>query len=752
MSQGAASPPDVRQQLRETRAQVKLARAERELAGLKRRTKQLTESNVLWDWVNGYSDLLDRLRTSDERLLLAPSTVQDRRWGSNWPFWRTWQEHALLRAQSRLLCTVSDIASGVLSGLTSYVVGDGMTHRAAAKKGKNPPASLVEAVQAEIDDHILRNNLPEYEQEVFKRDRRDGESFTRDFIDDEGRTEVATILPEQVMDPPNCDLDTDSFGIFNIRGHLERITAFWVCYDGIQSDGEEVPIEEVSWSKVNVDRVVKRGMPDFVYDTAEGVKISGRCVLNMVESAAIQASIAEIRQHETATPAQVQTFVDDEAEFQTPNPFNGAQVNNHRVTPGTVRDIPKGLQYVKPPFSDGGPAWIQIVQASLRKCAVRWNAPEWLTSADASNNNYASSLTAEAPFTRRVLRWQGHYRRLFGAGVRRAIKAAADAGRIRAEGRTWTWDEIRSLVEILTEAPSLEIRDKAAEAQANATYIQAAVKSVQTTQQELGLDSEREAQNLEEWQERFGQQGQPLPLPGEEGADGEGAPFGQQQGPAGTDSTSELRASVGGSQALLSLQTSVYKGEVPREAAIANAHIVFGFSAEQAAQLFPDIPPTKTADDGQDQQPPVAGEDEREGEEELPSPFAEGLSEALHRDRRGHKFCTDDSTGKRTSCGDPKANADSARNQKAPPTVKRAHQSVNDLVDRFHKGKGPNPQPGEFRAAVSDLAEDLRRMTGPEVEALAENLGLKAGGGRKVDMAYRLASRALGTNIPPPEG
>jgi uncharacterized protein len=43
--------------------------------------------------------------------------------------------------------------------------------------------------------------------------------------------------------------------------------------------------------------------------------------------------------------------------------------------------------------------------------------------------------------------------------------------------------------------------------------------------------------------------------------------------------------------AIASLQQQVYSGQIPRQAAIANAQLLFGFSAQEAEALFPDIPP-----------------------------------------------------------------------------------------------------------------------------------------------------------------
>lgn len=64
-----------------------------------------------------------------------------------------------------------------------------------------------------------------------------------------------------------------------------------------------------------------------------------------------------------------------------------------------------------------------------------------------------------------------------------------------------------------------------------------------------------------------------------------------QEGQAAAVKSNDLRQTVGGSTAILALQTAYYAGEVPRVAAIANATMVFGFKSEEAEALFPDEPP-----------------------------------------------------------------------------------------------------------------------------------------------------------------
>lgn len=507
---GADSRP-ITEQLAEARARVELARAGHELARLERRTKKLTESNLLWDWQSGYQDLLDRLRTDEGRLLLAPSTVQDRLYGSNWPFWRTWQEHSVIRAQARFICTTSDIARGALNGLCAYVIGrDGYTHVVEPRKGQDPPKDLLHCLQRIADDTAELNNLPEFEKESFRRSRRDGESLDRDYLRDDGLTEFEWIEPEQLLDDPSLPIDQGSFGVCTAPGRVTKIETFHVCYDGNSADGEHVPAEEVRFIKIGTDSTIKRGLSDFAYDVYERIKVAGRCVQNMTESAAIQSAVAEILEHETATPEVAQAFDDSEADYQTPNPWTGQQTNNRRVTPGESRKIPKGLKYVPPPFSDGLPAWDQTVRRALATVAVVWNAPEWLVSSDTSANAYANAVEAQAPFRRRCESEQSFYRHHFRRRIVRALKNACEAGKVRTAGRTWTWDEVRRLCEVQSEPPSLEVRKPLEEAQTNQIRLQAKVLSPQQWCQEDGRDYEETVREIEAHTERTGGQGQPM--------------------------------------------------------------------------------------------------------------------------------------------------------------------------------------------------------------------------------------------------
>jgi hypothetical protein len=159
-------------------------------------------------------------------------------------------------------------------------------------------------------------------------------------------------------------------------------------------------------------------------------------------------------------------------------------------------DIPKGMNYVPPPAAANSSGHLEIMQALLRSAGNRHNAPEWLVSADASNNNYASSMTAESPFLRHCKRLQKLYERTFLRVIRAVIQNAIDAGKLPQATMKY--------IDIVATAPQLEVQDASGTASANQTYVTLGIKSRQTVAQELGLDWDTEITNQQEYAEQMG--------------------------------------------------------------------------------------------------------------------------------------------------------------------------------------------------------------------------------------------------------
>ena len=469
--------------------------------------RPLRESVLSTDfWLSNYIDLLDRFR--DGGIFSYPITnPQDRRYGSNFPFWYSEQQLSLLRAQSRLLTTTNPNAQGLLNGLCSYVIGPGFNYRIGPKKDSDSDDALVAAVQDVIDQFRYDNEWDLMEQEVFIRSRTDGECFLRMFPQPSGRLLIRTVEPEQVIQPPGEDfanwsygIETDPDDVFNILNYHVSLMA--PKGEDEQHDptpetpmGEIVPAHHIVHVKCNVPKAIKRGVSDFSYETLETFSIAAKLRRNLGEGASVQSAIAAVRQHDTASIQQVDTFVDDQIDYSVASVPNGRQTDYQKMEPGTFLDIPKGMNYVKPPGAESAKDHLEIFQALLRSAGNRHNAPEWLSSANISGANYASSLTAESPFLRNCVRLQAFYRRHFLKIIKEAIRNAAEMGRLPIN--------VLDRIEILVTPPAVEARDKIADSQADQIYYNIGAKSVQTIAQERGLDFEQEQYNIERMQEQM---------------------------------------------------------------------------------------------------------------------------------------------------------------------------------------------------------------------------------------------------------
>lgn len=507
----APSVDTLREEYRRLRYQVRIQGLER--------SKKLLESTGLtdpFDWVGPYQDLFDQFNGM-QQFPYPLSTPNDRRYGQNFPLIRNEQQLALIRAPSRILCSTNDYAIGLMEGLTSYVVSSGFTYRAISDD-----EGLAADMQRAIDDFIESAWWGELEQELFWRSREDGEFFLRCDHED-GETWVRTIEPEQVQQEHGTP-DRFSFGIETDPKDLWRIYGYTVLYLDNPGEYEQVDASEVIHHKCNVKRTIKRGIPDFSFTTADAFRLSNKLQRNMGESAAIQAAIAYIRQHEGASLPSMTNFQAAQTDFTSTDPITGRFTATSKMAPGSVLDIGQFSKYLPPPaWGSSTPPFVDILQACLRAAGVRWNVPEWLASGLHDTSSFASSLTAESPLVKRAIREQKKYERPFMTVMRKVIRHKIDAGDLP--------DYALKKAHIQCEPPSLEVRNKLEEAQANQIRVQGGWKSNQTVMQEEGLDVEAELQNIEDWQERMGPPAGALPMPGDDPAGQGGDP--RQQQPKG---------------------------------------------------------------------------------------------------------------------------------------------------------------------------------------------------------------------------
>lgn len=100
------------------------------------------------------------------------------------------------------------------------------------------------------------------------------------------------------------------------------------------------------------------------------------------------------------------------------------------------------------------------------------------------------------------------------------------------------------------------------------------------------------------------------------------------------------------------------------------------------------------------------------------------------RDSAGRRYCTDDSTGKRTKCPQRNEPAKDRPGRRERPTAEDARQAIQRV-----KEDGPTP------SAVRQVAELLHSMKKEDIQGIKKELGLWAGG-NKAQLAQKVADQA----------
>lgn len=523
------STPATSADARTTQAELRAARAENRLREERirahrlaavearaERRRQLTESYAL-DWVTPYAELLDLTRSNGDPVFAGAATYWQRRGGTNWPIYRTEQDLALLRAPARMLLATNGYAQGLVEGLTSYALGAGCTYRASkVRDTDDTPREILDACQRVIDDFLERNQWfggeqPGLEEELFGRSIEDGEFFLINYPRADGCTLVRTVEPEQVTQPPGSDPREYLLGVRTPAHDVQDPRSYYVQFGEAPTDGEEFDADYVTHLRRNVRRGMKRGITDFAFDTYDALYLGSRLRTNLGDTAAQQAAIVAVRQHNSGTKQDIEAFVEAGADFTQSDPISGRQVQQTRHRRGSWEEVPDGMNYVPGPIASSSPIHIQVLDACLRGAGQKWQAPPWLMSGDLNAMNYATSLTAESPFVRTILRRQRGYCEAFKRPVWFALRHYARTHGLCAAGRVWTWEEIEARVKLSVTAPSPETRNRLEEATRAQTEITLGVQSRQKYMQEQGRDPDQIEADNQEWQDKFGSPGQQLP-------------------------------------------------------------------------------------------------------------------------------------------------------------------------------------------------------------------------------------------------
>lgn len=361
----------------------------------------------------------------------------------------------------------------------SYIVGTGHTYRATGRLGHAVSPERLSTVQAVLHDFVTTSHWCQRQQEIVRRRDRDGEVFLRFFPDSQGMLRVRFVEPAQVGTPPERTSDpAASFGIQTEAQDVETVLGYWI-------DGEWVEASEIQHRKANVDANVKRGLPLF-YPVRKNLRRAEKLLRNMSVVAEIQSAIAVIRKHSAGIRQSVQQFVQGQADASVASAMTGRVSHFRRYAPGTILDAFAGTDYQFPAAAIDAGRYVAVLQAELRAIASRLVMPEFMLTSDASNANYASTLVAEGPAVKMFQRLQQEMIEDDLSVMRRAVATAVEAGRLPA-------DTLAS-VDLQGIAPSLAVRDRLRDAQADQILLRSGAMSVQTMAVRHGLDPDREQQ------------------------------------------------------------------------------------------------------------------------------------------------------------------------------------------------------------------------------------------------------------------
>lgn len=386
------------------------------------------------------------------------------------------EELAEIRRECRALAAENEFAINGHENRISYIVGSGHSYRAVAKKSLTPDEKLLSAVQTVIDDFIRLNRWHSRQQEIVRRKDRDGECFLRFFPAENGILQVRFVEPDQVAAPPDRANDpTASFGIATDVLDVETVAAYWI-------DGRLIDADEIQHRKANVDANVKRGLPLF-YPVRKNLRRAEKLLRNMSVVSEIQSAIAIIRKHRSATAAGLEQFVAGQSNYSAMRPGGGSS-HFRRFAPGTILDALAGTEYEFPAAGIDAGRYVIVLQAELRAIASRLVMPEFMLSSDASNANYSSTMVAEGPAVKMFERLQHEMLEDDREVMRRVIAHAVACGKLPSEAIT--------TVEVLGIPPTLGVRDRLKDAQADQILVKSGAMSPATMSLRFGLDPQHE--------------------------------------------------------------------------------------------------------------------------------------------------------------------------------------------------------------------------------------------------------------------
>jgi hypothetical protein len=220
------------------------------------------------------------------------------------------------------------------------------------------------------------------------------------------------------------------------------------------------------------------------YPVRKNLRRAEKLLRNMSVVSEIQSAIAIIRKHKAATAAGLADFVASQADASVTSAATGRTSHFRRYAPGTILDAVAGTDYEFPAAGIDAARYVTVLQAELRAVASRLVMPEFMLSSDASNANYSSTMVAEGPAVKIFDRLQYEMLADDVELLRQVIGNAVAAGRLPFAAISGV--DIRGI------PPTLAVRDRLKDAQADQILVRNGAMSIATMALRGGLDPEQE--------------------------------------------------------------------------------------------------------------------------------------------------------------------------------------------------------------------------------------------------------------------
>jgi hypothetical protein len=409
----------------------------------------------------------------------------------------------------------------VLRGQTPAPVASGPTD--ADGDGSPDTDPLIAVCQQLWDEWAELNDWGQGEEdrEAECRDRlfRHGDvtlRFFRGGPETDGLPVCRHVEPEMIRSPANAT-DHQKWGIETPPNDAETVTRIYQCSPSDQTRGEWVDALKFVRVKANVDRTIKRGLPD-LFPVASHLRRVVGLLENMGEVAKLQAAIAWIQKYgPLASQEQIRAAITQGADYTGVKlPSFGGQAQTVSVRDhiaGSVIHAENGKVFEPGPMSS--PAGFELVEKTImRSTGLRWCAPQFFSG---DTEGFAGVLVTGSPFTRCIEARQERMKGFTRSVAKKVLDLAEESGRLPAGAS--------QRVKVLVTCKPVVFADEEKQARVFETELRNKVLDPQEWIKKRGRDPKVVAANIAAWQAKF----PPQPPPGPGGAD---RPFGKDTTPA----------------------------------------------------------------------------------------------------------------------------------------------------------------------------------------------------------------------------